>query len=123
MSSTCDRGRSRSPGSATSCSSRGRRATASPTPTSTRGALRSRRPDLTTPGLLGLPLAWLAVFFVVPIAIVAAYSFDALSLYPGAHPLTLRAWHDFLHGGVYLRLFWKSVKISLLVSTIIVVLA
>src|SRR5712691_3084161 len=92
-------------------------------PPARRPRRRRRRPDLTTPGLLGLPLAWLAVFFVVPIAIVAAYSFDALSLYPGAHPLTLRAWHDFLHGGVYLRLFWKSVKISLLVSTIIVVLA
>jgi spermidine/putrescine transport system permease protein len=81
------------------------------------------RPDLTTPGLLGLPLAWLAVFFVVPIGIVTAYSFDALSLYPGAHPITLQAWHDFLHSSIYLRLFWKSVKMSLIVSAIIVVLA
>src|SRR5947207_2930500 len=84
---------------------------------------RFRRPDLSTPTLLGLPLAWLVVFFVVPIAIVAAYSFDALSLYPGKHPLTLRAWHDFLHSSIYLRLFWKSVKMSLIVSAIIVVLA
>ena len=81
------------------------------------------RPNLTTPGLLGLPLAWLVVFFVVPIAIVAAYSFDALSLDPGGHPLTFRAWHDFLHSSIYLRLFWKSVKMSLIVSAIIVVLA
>ena len=80
-------------------------------------------PDLTTPGLLGLPLAWLAVFFVAPIAIVAAYSVDALSLYPEAHPLTLQAWHDFLHSSVYLKLFWKSVKMSLTVSAIIVLLA
>lgn len=87
--------------------------------------LHRRRPrlDLTTPSLLGLPLAWLSVFFVVPIAIVAAYSFDALSLYPGAHPLTLRAWHDFLHSSIYLGLFWKSVKISVIVSAIIVLLA
>lgn len=84
---------------------------------------RRRRPDLTAPSLLGLPLAWLAVFFVVPIAIVAAYSFNAFSLYPGSHPLTLQAWHDFLHSGVYLRLFWKSVKMSLIVSTIVVALA
>jgi spermidine/putrescine transport system permease protein len=84
---------------------------------------RRLKVDLTTPSLLGLPLAWLAVFFVVPTAIVAAYSVDALSLLPGAHHVTLSAWHDFLHGSVYLRLFWKSVKMSLIVSTIIVLLA
>jgi spermidine/putrescine transport system permease protein len=86
-------------------------------------ARRRPRLDLTTPSLLGLPLAWLAVFFVVPIGIVAAYSVDALSLYPGPHSLTLGAWHDFLHSSLYLRLFWKSVKMSLIVSAIIVVLA
>jgi spermidine/putrescine transport system permease protein len=84
---------------------------------------RRRRPDLSAPGLLGLPLVWLLVFFVVPIGIVAAYSLNALSLYPGAHPLTLQAWHDFLHRAVYLKLFWKSVRMSLTVSAIIVVLA
>jgi spermidine/putrescine transport system permease protein len=81
------------------------------------------RPDLTTPTLLGLPLAWLAVFFLVPIAIVAAYSFDVYSLNPGPHGFTLTAWHDFLHSSVYLKLFWKSVKMSLTVSAIIVLLA
>src|SRR5438045_9304789 len=88
------------------------------------GLPRRRRPrlDLTAPTLLGLPLAWLAVFFVVPIAIVAAYSFDVYSLYPGKHGFTLSAWHDFVHSTVYLRLFWKSVKMSLIVSTIIVLL-
>jgi spermidine/putrescine transport system permease protein len=84
---------------------------------------RRLRLDLATPGLLGLPLAWLVVFFVVPIAIVAAYSVDVYSLYPGAHGFTLRAWHDFLHSSVYLKLFWKSAKISLIVSAIVVVLA
>jgi spermidine/putrescine transport system permease protein len=84
---------------------------------------RRLRLDLTTPTLLGLPLAWLAVFFLVPIAIVAAYSFDVYSLDPGPHGFTLTAWHDFLHSSVYLRLFWKSVKMSLAVSAIIVVLA
>ena len=44
---------------------------------------RRARPDLTTPGLLGLPLAWLVVFFVLPIGIVAAYSFDVLLALPG----------------------------------------
>src|SRR5438094_4924892 len=84
---------------------------------------RRLRLDLTTPILLGLPLAWLAAFFVVPIAIVAAYSFDVYSLNPGPHGFTLTAWHDFLHSSVYLRLFWKSVKLSLIVSAVVVALA
>src|SRR5947209_1117521 len=84
---------------------------------------RRLRLDLTTPGLLSLPLAWLAVFFLVPIAIVAAYSFDVYSINPGPHGFTLTAWHDFLHSSVYLSLFWKSVKMSLAVSAIIVLLA
>jgi spermidine/putrescine transport system permease protein len=70
-----------------------------------------------------LDLAWLAVFFVAPIAIVTCYSLDVYSLDPGPHTLTLSAWHDFLHSSVYLKLFWKSVKMSLAVSAIIVVLA
>src|SRR5580765_5487014 len=87
------------------------------------GRRRWLRLDLTTPTLLGLPLAWLVVFFLAPIAIVAAYSFDVYSLNPGPHGFTLTAWHDFLHSSVYLRLFWKSVKLSLFVSAIVVVLA
>jgi spermidine/putrescine transport system permease protein len=84
---------------------------------------RRARLDLTAPGLLGLPLAWLVVFFVVPILIVAAYSFDLYSLFPGPHGFTLAGWRGFLHDPVYLRLFWKSVQMSLIVSGIIVVLA
>jgi spermidine/putrescine transport system permease protein len=79
--------------------------------------------DLTTPTLLGLPVAWLVVFFIVPIAIVAAYSFDVYSRFPGKHGFTLAAWREFLHSSVYLKLFWKSVQMSLIVSAIIVVLA
>src|SRR5262249_49373440 len=81
------------------------------------------RPDLTTPSLLGLPLAWLVVFFVVPIAIVALYSVNVYALGIEPHGFTLTAWHDFIHGSVYLRLFWKSVKLSLAVSAIVVLLA
>jgi len=84
---------------------------------------RRLRLDLTTPTLLGLPLAWLGVFFLVPIAIVAAYSFDVYSINPGPHGFTVTAWHDFLHSSVYLSLFWKSVKMSLIVSAIVVLLA
>jgi spermidine/putrescine transport system permease protein len=83
------------------------------------------RPDLTTVGLLGVPLGWLVVFFLVPIGIVAAYSVGALylSIFPGEYPVTLDAWRDFLDGSDDLRLFWKSVKMSLIVSAVVVVLA
>jgi spermidine/putrescine transport system permease protein len=84
---------------------------------------RRARLDLTTPTLLALPVAWLAVFFVVPIAIVAAYSFDVYSLFPGKHGFTLDAWRAFVHSSVYLALFWKSVKMSLIVSAVVVALA
>jgi spermidine/putrescine transport system permease protein len=82
-----------------------------------------RRRDLTTPGLLGLPLGWLGVFFVAPVVVVALYSLDVLSLFPGSHGLSLGAWRDFAHDHVYLRLFWKSVQMSLIVSIAIVLLA
>ena len=84
---------------------------------------RRLRLDLTTPTLLGLPLAWLGVFFLAPIAIVAAYSFDVYSIDLGPHGFTLSAWHHFLHSSIYLKLFWKSVKMSLIVSAIVVLLA
>jgi spermidine/putrescine transport system permease protein len=83
----------------------------------------TRRRDLTTPGLLGLPLAWLGVFFVAPIVIVALYSFNVYALFAGPHGFTFSAWSSFAHSSVYLRLFWKSVQMSLIVSIVIVVLA
>src|SRR5437764_6401457 len=81
------------------------------------------RIDLATPALLGLPLAWLGVFFIVPIGIVAAYSFDVFTLFPGPHGFTFAAWRSVAHDRVYLRLFWKSVEMSLIVSVIIVLFA
>jgi spermidine/putrescine transport system permease protein len=60
---------------------------------------------------------------VVPIGIVGAYSVGVLTLFPGSHAFTLSAWHEFVHGGVYLRLFWKSVKMSLIVSALVVLVA
>src|SRR6188508_2187168 len=97
-------------------------------PTASHARRRRSRLDLTGPTLLGLPVAWLVVFFVVPIGIVAAYSVDALSIANGPHPVTLTGWRQLVTGdpflgGIYLRLFWKSVKMSLIVSATIVVLA
>jgi spermidine/putrescine transport system permease protein len=92
-----------------------------------RGEGRLRRPraaqSLLTPSLLGLPLAWLGVFFLLPIAIVAAYSFDVYTLFPGPHGFTFAGWRGVAHDHVYIRLFWKSVKMSTFVSVVIVVVA
>ena len=80
------------------------------------------RRALTTPGLLGLPIGWLICFFLVPIGIVAAYSLGP-SLATSPHPVTLKTWHDFLHNTTYLRLFWSSLELSLIVSALVVAVA
>lgn len=81
------------------------------------------RSAFATTTLLGLPVAWLVAFFLIPIAIVALYSFDVYSLFPGRHGFTLAAWRAFIHSSVYLGLFWKSVKMALIVSVVVVALA
>jgi spermidine/putrescine transport system permease protein len=81
------------------------------------------RSAFATTTLLGLPVAWLVAFFLIPIAIVALYSFDVYSLFPEKHGFTLAAWRAFIHSSVYLGLFWKSVKMALIVSVVVVALA
>jgi spermidine/putrescine transport system permease protein len=78
---------------------------------------------LTTAALLAPPLLWLAIFFLVPVVLIALYSVNIFSLYPGGQYFTLDTWKAFLDGSVYLDLFWKSVRMSLLVSVIAVVAA
>jgi spermidine/putrescine transport system permease protein len=73
--------------------------------------------------LIGLPTLWLVVFFLVPVGISAAYSVGALSFFPGEAALSLDGWVDFLDGSAYLSLFWKSVKVALIVSVASVLLA
>ena len=68
-------------------------------------------------------MAWLGVFFVAPIVIVALYSFNVITLFPGPHGFTLDAWRAVAHSGIYRHLFWKSVEMSLVVSVSIVLLA
>ena len=69
------------------------------------------------------PTLWLVVFFLVPVGISAAYSVGALSFFPGEAALSLDGWRDFLDGSAYLSLFWKSVKIALIVSVASILLA
>jgi spermidine/putrescine transport system permease protein len=78
-----------------------------------------------TLGLLSGPLVWLVLFFVVPVAFIAAYSFGAVSLFPtDSGVISLEDWRFFLTGGsIYFGLFWKSIRISLTVSIAVVLLA
>jgi spermidine/putrescine transport system permease protein len=84
-----------------------------------------RRERRATGALLSGPLLWLVVFFVAPVVYVAVYSVGAIKLFPtDAGVVSLDDWHRFLFGGsVYLSLFWKSVRISLTVSVVVVLLA
>jgi spermidine/putrescine transport system permease protein len=82
-----------------------------------------RRRDTGTLWLIGPPVAWLVLFFLIPVGIAAAYSVGALSFFPGEAALSLDGWRDFLDGSAYLRLFWKSLKLALIVSIVSVVVA
>ena len=84
-----------------------------------------RRDRRSTAGLLAGPLLWLLLFFLVPVAFVAAYSVGAISLFPtDAGVVSLSSWERLLAGGsAYMTLFWKSIRMSLTVSAIVVLLA
>jgi spermidine/putrescine transport system permease protein len=88
---------------------------------------RVRARARTWPGTLGLisgPTLWLVVFFVIPIVIVGAYSVGAVSLLPTDVPGGPDVWRRFLTGqSIYLGLFWKSVRMALTASVVVVVLA
>lgn len=86
------------------------------------GRRRGRR-GARTLGLVSGPLGYLALFFLVPVVLVGAYSVGALTLLPQDHYLSLRPWRDFLSSEVYTGLFWKSVRMSLIVSVSSVVMA
>jgi spermidine/putrescine transport system permease protein len=75
--------------------------------------------------LLSGPLLWLLLFFLIPVLFIAAYSVGAVGVFPtDKGPISLADWSRFLGGGsVYMGLFWKSIRISLTVSIIVVVLA
>ena len=78
---------------------------------------------LTTTGLLAPPILWLGVFFLLPVVFIFLYSVNVFAFFPGTQAFTLDAWKDFLDGGPFLDLFWKSVRMALIVSVVAVVAA
>jgi spermidine/putrescine transport system permease protein len=85
---------------------------------------RRTRARLVTVGLLFGPLLWLLLFFLVPIAIVALYSVGVMRLLPTDAGFGLQGWTHFFSGdSIYLGLFWKSVRMALTTSIVVVLLA
>ena len=84
-----------------------------------------RRDRASTAALLSGPLLWLLLFFLAPVVYVALYSVGGIKVFPtDAGVWSVGDWKHFLVGGsVYMGLFWKSVRISLTVSVIVVLLA
>ncbi len=78
-----------------------------------------------TAGLLSPPLLWLALFFLLPIVIVALYSVGKLTLFPtDTAVLSFEDWQRFFSGdSIYLGLFWKSMRVSFTVAVVVVILA
>jgi spermidine/putrescine transport system permease protein len=93
--------------------------------TTSASAKELRRERRGTAGLLSAPLVWLLLFFVVPVAFIAAYSIGAVSLFPtDTEVISLDDWGRFLGGGsIYMGLFWKSIRMSVTVSVAVVLLA
>ena len=92
-------------------------------PKAARGFPGRSRPALVTTALLSPPVLWLAVFFLVPVVLIFLYSVNIFAFLPGTQGFTLDAWKNFLDGSPFLDLFWKSVRMSLIVSVAAVVAA
>jgi spermidine/putrescine transport system permease protein len=81
------------------------------------------RPGLVTSGLLAPPVLWLGIFFLVPVVLIFLYSVNVFALIPGTQHFTFDAWHNFLDGSPFLDLFWKSIRMALIVSVAAVLIA
>ena len=83
-----------------------------------------RRPGVATSGLIGPPVLWLVLLFVVPVGIAVVYSLGVLSFFPGEAKFSFSAWKGFLDWSSYLQLFVKrSLKVAVWVSIASVILA
>jgi spermidine/putrescine transport system permease protein len=89
------------------------------------GTRSDRGQRLAALGLLSAPVGYLALFFLVPVLMVALYSFGGISglVHTDVDHFTLDKWRDFLTSHVYTGLFWKSVWLSTGVSVTCILLA
>jgi spermidine/putrescine transport system permease protein len=79
---------------------------------------RSRIAILITPSVL-----FLAVLFLLPLGIMALFSFRAGTFGPERDIFTLQHYREFLENSAFQRLLWRSVRVSFWVSILTVLLA
>jgi spermidine/putrescine transport system permease protein len=73
--------------------------------------------------LVSLPVSYLLVFFVLPIGIMAVFSFRSGTLGAARNIFTLDNYKEFLTNAIFLGLLWRSIIISFIISIISVLLA
>ena len=73
--------------------------------------------------LVSLPVSYLLVFFVLPIGIMAVFSFRSGTLGDARNIFTLDNYKEFLTNTIFLGLLWRSMIISFIISIISVLLA
>lgn len=73
--------------------------------------------------LVSLPVSYLLVFFVLPIGIMAVFSFRSGTMGAARNIFTLDNYKEFLTNTIFLGLLWRSMIISFIISIISVLLA
>jgi spermidine/putrescine transport system permease protein len=73
--------------------------------------------------LVSLPVFYLLVFFVLPIGIMAVFSFRSGTLGAARNIFTLENYKEYLTNTIFLSLLWRSIIISFIISIISVLLA
>lgn len=73
--------------------------------------------------LVSLPVFYLLVFFVLPIGIMAVFSFRSGTLGAARNIFTLDNYKEYLTNAIFLSLLWRSIIISFIISIISVLLA
>lgn len=73
--------------------------------------------------LVSLPVFYLLVFFVLPIGIMAVFSFRSGTLGAARNIFTLDNYTEFLTSTIFLSLLWRSMIISFIISIISVLMA
>jgi spermidine/putrescine transport system permease protein len=73
--------------------------------------------------LAGPPALYLLLLFILPLGIMAVFSFRAGTIGAASHHFTLENYQDFLRNTTYHRLLWRSALIALTISSISVILA
>jgi spermidine/putrescine transport system permease protein len=73
--------------------------------------------------LVALPAAYLLFFFVLPIGIMAVFSFRAGTIGEARHIFTLDNYRNFVGNAILHRLLWRSVVTSFIISIVSVLLA